>query len=264
MKGIIYYYSGSGNTELACRYIAKKIKTIEFDFCDITKKQNVGLEKYNIVGFATFTDFYGVPYLFNTFIDSLQNKCEKYAFIFNTYGGISGKTLKNLEGIVKLKSFNIIAGYSLHTPESYPPAYKRGWGFEKAPSEKKKNDFDNFISKLDRLLDDIKNGNAVKKIRIKHGLASYIMPSYARTTARKDMGEKYIDENLCNECGICEKGCPYNAISMNSKPLFDMIKCYGCWRCYNKCPKKAIYTKKIKGIGYYPKPNNQLIEKLKT
>jgi len=37
IKGIICYYSGSGNTKLACEYMAKKLSNIEFDFFDIAK-----------------------------------------------------------------------------------------------------------------------------------------------------------------------------------------------------------------------------------
>jgi Fe-S-cluster-containing hydrogenase component 2 len=43
-----------------------------------------------------------------------------------------------------------------------------------------------------------------------------------------------------------------------------MSKCYGCWSCYNHCPKKAIYTRKFRGVGHYPKPNDLLKEKLKA
>ena len=85
---------------------------------------------------------------------------------------------------------------------------------------------------------------------------------HSSTRARKDMGEKFVDETLCKECGRCAKGCPYKAITLNPKPQFDMTKCYGCWYCYNHCPEKAIYTEKFRGVGHYPRPNDQLREKL--
>jgi len=66
------------------------------------------------------------------------------------------------------------------------------------------------------------------------------------------MGEKFIEETLCNECGICKKLCPNGAIELNPKPVFDMDRCYGCWACYNHCPEKAIYTKKVKGKDIIP------------
>jgi heterodisulfide reductase subunit A-like polyferredoxin len=77
------------------------------------------------------------------------------------------------------------------------------------------------------------------------------------------MGLKYVDAELCKECHTCEKLCPYKAIKLNPKPVFDMTRCYGCWSCYNHCPNKAIYTRKYRGAGQYPKPIEQLKNKLK-
>jgi len=69
VRGIICYYSGSGNTKLACRYLAKHVEGIEFDFFDITKNGDPDLGPFAVVGFATFTDFFGPPHLLYTFIN---------------------------------------------------------------------------------------------------------------------------------------------------------------------------------------------------
>jgi NAD-dependent dihydropyrimidine dehydrogenase PreA subunit len=260
MKGIICYYSGSGNTKLAIQYIAKKMKNIEIDLFNIVKDSNPNLDNYNFVGFATFTDFWGPPYLIQTFIEQLTSQNNKPAFIFNTYGFFSGKTLKIFEKWVKEKGFNVIAGHSLHTPESYPPMVAKGRGYENNPDEKELTDFNNFITKLETIINtQLKEDKEIIPAKIKNSL----LLAFSRTKARRNMGEKYVDENLCTECGTCEKTCPYNAIILNSKPIFDMTKCYGCWGCFNHCPNKAIYTKKFREVGQYPKPSKQLIEKLK-
>lgn len=47
-----------------------------------------------------------------------------------------------------------------------------------------------------------------------------------------------INEELCNECGACEKVCMQDAIK-NSK--INTEKCIGCARCKNVCPNGAIY-----------------------
>ncbi|MBU4444819.1 EFR1 family ferrodoxin [bacterium] len=264
MRGIVCYYSGSGNTKLACQYIVKNIKHIEIDIFNIVKDGIPDLRKYNIVGFAAFTDFLGPPYLAQTFIEKLPQQDNKPAFVFNTYGFISGKTLKILDKWVTAKGFKIIAGHSLHTPESYPPMIAGGRGNEQAPSKKEMNEFNSFISELDQLLYFLGEGKEIQRKKMSVGLLNSLLPAFSRSKARKDMGEKYIDDTLCKECGTCEKLCPYEAIKLNPKPIFNMTKCYGCWACYNHCPNKAIYTKKYRGIGYYPKPHNQLMEKLKV
>lgn len=262
MKGIICYYSGSGNTKLACQYIAKKIKSVEFDLCNIVKDDKPDLNEYDVVGFATWADFMGAPQLFHSFIEKIELKTDKPAFVFNTYGAMSGKTLRDMESTVKSKGFNVICGHSLHTPENYPPSITRGMGFRNSPSKRSLKKFDTFITELENTLIDLKQNKTLQQTKIKLSLLNSILPKFPRTKAREDMGEKFIDETLCNECGICEGSCPYGAIELNSKPVFDMDRCYGCWACYNHCPEKAIYTKKVRGKGHYPKPNEQLLKKL--
>ncbi len=261
MKGVIYYYSGAGNTRLACRYIAGNIN-VPFDLVDVVKKKEVDLEPYDVVGFATFTDFWAPPYLFQAFIEGLPQQEGKLAFVFNTYGMLSGKTLRILERTAAAKGFVVIAGYSLHTPESYPPAISRGRGAEEMPNEKKLGDFDTFISELGQFLERAEEGQKIERQRVSIGLVNSILPPFPRTMARRDMGDKAVDESLCTECGTCEKGCPYKAIRLDPKPVFDVDTCYGCWRCYNRCPERAIYTEKFRGRPYYPRPNDQLKEKL--
>lgn len=263
MKGIIYYYSGSGNTKLACQYIAKSIENIEIDLFNVVKDNTPDLEKYNVVGFAAFTDFFGVSYLFEKFIENLSHQDNKPAFVFNTYGMISGKTLATFAKLITAKGFKVITGHSLHTPESFPPIISRGLSNKNAPNDKEMGKFNNFISELEQIIKDIKEGKEIKKAKIRIGFLNSILPKRSRTKAREDMGEKFVDESLCIECGTCKKSCPYAAIELDPKPVFDMTKCYGCWACYNHCPQKAIYTKKFRGVAHYPKPNEQLKEKLK-
>jgi ferredoxin/flavodoxin len=264
LRGIICYYSNSGNTKLACQYIVKNIKNVDFDFFSIAKDNIPDLEIYDIVGFAVFTDFLGPSKLVQTFIEKLPRQNNRLTFVFNTYGFISGKTLKILDKWISARGFKVIAGYSLHTPENYPPMIAGGRGNEQAPSKKEMNEFNSFISELNRFLYLFGEGKEIKRNKINIGLLNSLLPTFSRAKARKDMGEKYIDEALCTQCGTCEKICPYEAIKLNPKPIFDMNKCYGCWACYNHCPNKAIYTKKCRGIGHYPKPNCQLEEKLKV
>ena len=264
MRGVICYYSSTGNTRLACKYIARKIEEVEFDLFDVTKKKVVELERYGIVGFATFTDFWGPPHLFQSFIEGLPPQSGKPAFVFNTYGNLSGRTLKTLERKVASKGFQVIAGHSLHTPESYPPMIASGKGNEQAPSETEMATFKNFISNLGRLLSGLEGEERVRRRRIRIGLLNSVLPSLPRTAARNDMGEKYVDESLCKDCGVCERICPYEAIRLDPKPVFNMDRCYGCWACYNRCPQQAIYTRKYRDIGRYPQPLDRLKEKLEA
>ncbi len=270
-KGLIFYYSGSGNTKLACEYISQNVHNIQLELCNIVKINEIpDLDLYDFIGFATFTDFFGQPFLFKDFINKLPIQKEKMAFILITHGsGMFGNALRHLSKRVRKRGFKVITGFALLTPESYPPANVRGIGDVNNPKEKHMERFDNFISDLSEDLNNyFRNGGEIRKRSINTGLFNTLIGftignlMHSSTRARKDMGEKFVDETLCKECGRCAKGCPYDAITLNPKPQFDMTKCYGCWYCYNHCPEKAIYTEKFRGVGHYPRPNDQLREKL--
>ncbi len=262
MKGIICYYSGSGNTKLAIEYLRKKITVGEFELLDITKKSIPDFSKYDIAGFATFADFGGPPQLMYDFIKKVKKQKNKPAFVFNTYGFISVHTLKQLGELVTSNGFNVILGFSLHTPENYPPMRNNKMAFDNAPKPKELRNFDSFINELEEKMKSVKSGQQLEPQKLKSGFMGLVFPKFPRTQSKKDFGIQQVQNELCVECGICKKVCPYDAVELNPKPIFDHKKCHGCWACYNHCSKKAIITPKFKGEHQYAKPNSQMIKKL--
>ena len=156
----------------------------------------------------------------------------------------------------------MLAGHSLHTPESYPPMIVGGKGNEQAPDPQELRRFEAFARVIDEKCRGIAEGRSPGKEKVRIGFANRLLPVLGRDKARRDMGPKFVDESLCKECGTCRKSCPYNAIDLSPKPVFNMDKCRGCWACYNHCSRKAIYTRKFRGEGQYPAPIAALKEKL--
>ena len=77
-------------------------------------------------------------------------------------------------------------------------------------------------------------------------------------------GRAYINQELCKECGMCKKVCPYNAVSEVMRPCkkvcptgaLDINKddrraiireesCISCGSCMNSCPFGAISDKSL-------------------
>jgi dihydroorotate dehydrogenase subfamily 1 len=54
--------------------------------------------------------------------------------------------------------------------------------------------------------------------------------------------DKYpkVDEDNCTACGLCERGCLYDAVEIISKAKIDPEKCSRCGLCVSRCPVKAI------------------------
>jgi len=261
MKGLICYYSGSGNTKLAMNYLSKKISNVEFELYDIVKNAVPDFSKYDVVGFATFVDYLAPPQLMYDFFEKVEIQVNKPAFVFNTYGDGPGSTLKDIAKLAISKGFNVLSGFSLHTPKNYPPLREKK-PHDHAPTSKELYEFNEYIDILDSQLLDIKLGNRVTTKKIASGgIVGFVM-NFSRKQSKKDFGKQKVNKELCIECGICEKVCPYDAIEMSPKPEFDHDKCYGCWRCYNHCPEKAIHNKKFSGEYQYKEPIKQLLEKI--
>lgn len=244
MRIAICYYSGSGNTKLACERIAARLDA-EVDLVDIVRK-TPDLAAYDAVGFACSTDFWTMPQVFVDFMADLPEQPGKPAFVFNTYGLRSGPTLLDLAEAASARSFVVVGGHSMRMAESYPPMMAIGLGFAGRPSAGDVRKLDAFVERLRRAL-------AVPPVaaKIDPGWFNRLGKTPARTTARNDMGEKRVDAEKCTECGTCAKACPYGAIALEPKPVFDQGRCYGCWRCYNRCPERAISTKRLRGKPRY-------------
>lgn len=263
MKGIIFYFSGTGTTKLAIEYIARKIKSIKFDFYDMNNSIMPDIKQYDILGFATFAQAFNPPKYVQDFIKNLDKDQGKYAFVINTYGLINGNTLNVLGNLAKSRDYKVIASFALHTPESSPSMIKNKITSENAPSEKELIEFNNFIENLDYKIGEISKGNTVKEIPIKINPILAVIGDGLGKSSLVSIGEKSVDKEKCMKCKKCQRLCPYNAITFEDQyPKFDEKRCLSCFICYNQCHTQAIYSNKHNEIRYN-RPNDKIIKKLK-
>lgn len=110
MRTAICYYSGSGNTKLACEYLARRIDA-ECDLFDVTRYDAPDLSAYNVVGFAASSDFGGMPKTFESFLAEIPPQPDKPAFVLATYGFACGRVLSDLAEKASARGFRVISGH---------------------------------------------------------------------------------------------------------------------------------------------------------
>ena len=262
MKGIIFYFSNTGNTRLLCEYLQRKITAIPFELCGINEEWNKSLDEYGIVGFACFTDQMQIPILMKKFIQSKSASAKQYAFVLNTYGAISGRTLLDLKNTAQKSKFTVLDGISFHVPENYPPMIKRGQPNTEFPKENTIAELNDFVNRLDKKIERIAQGQEVKKDTVMIGLAQRLFPRLPMFLSKLELGKIECDRKKCTQCKHCAKGCPSKAITFEEYPVVNHQKCLSCWKCYNRCPSQAIIATKF-GNGFrYPKVHAEYRKKI--
>lgn len=85
--------------------------------------------------------------------------------------------------------------------------------------------------------------NRVKKIHssiIGRKMAGIVMRR--QKNSKPNFAENFFIEDFCIKCGICEKVCPIDNITIKNKVVIH-DDCIRCGACYHNCPKGAIRYK---------------------
>ena len=75
------------------------------------------------------------------------------------------------------------------------------------------------------------------------GAASEVLRLLALGKVEVEPIVAFVDEEVCSGCGLCEKVCPYGALSLDSRERVMMVNralCKGCGACAGVCPSGAI------------------------
>ncbi|MCX7760192.1 MAG: 4Fe-4S binding protein [Hydrogenothermaceae bacterium] len=103
--------------------------------------------------------------------------------------------------------------------------------------EKEERDFKNIVS--EKVVPQ-------KRVSFIEALSSYGFDenSYFEVDKINFTSDKWIDNNLCTNCGICGNICPTGAITNSDdrlKVLFNPSICIKCRICHDICPEKCLH-----------------------
>lgn len=229
---MIYYFSGTGNS----RYAAEKLAVITNDKCvniaDIFSGKIEKVEgKTDITGFVFPVYYNGLPEMVKRFTShpEIKSHLGDYIYCVMTCGASSAGAD---ELLAKALDKKVNLSVTLKMPDSYMILFKADEpqkAREKiiAADEKLEN-----IAKAIKLKSEFSQPSFKKKIA-----TALLYPFYGifRTT------KFFKTTSKCNSCGLCERICPEQIISVQgTKPTWTEKKCQHCMACLNRCPKQAI------------------------
>ena len=235
---MIFYFSGTGNSEWCAKQIAEKINDKAINILDV-KENSYSFEKDQTVGFVFPVYAWGPPYAVIEFAKKITAN-GAFVFAVDTCAGNAGNSMKIFSKAIKLNS-----AYTVLMPSNYMI-----FGNVDDPQkaiiiiDKAKIRIENICKNINAKLEifDLVKG--------KFKFIKTVVNSFFNRGALS--AKPFCAKNSCNGCGLCEKICSAKIIKMeDDRPVWGE-KCYQCLACINRCPKQAIeYGKTTIGKGRY-------------
>lgn len=254
---MIFYFSGTGNSYYAAKKIAEVQEEKLVNITDeMNKEENTfyyPLEYGEKLGFVFPVYAWAIPKIVLEFIRNCNFKSDGtfYTFAVCTCGGSAGNTIEQLKKELTEKQIILNSGFSVVMPDNFVVGMNVP-NQEKAKEILKKSEIT--LEKINKVIQHQKQDFfKVKKgsfNTVKSQIVSHLFQAFATKT------KKFYATNACISCGLCERVCTSNAISLDGKPVWIKKRCNMCLACINQCPKKAIqYGKCTIKRNRYVNPN---------
>ncbi|MFA6769348.1 MAG: EFR1 family ferrodoxin [Parabacteroides sp.] len=249
-KVIIFYFSGTGNARMIASWFSKFAIENEV-YCrifDITSEGYIYLKEIDsdaLIVFISPVHGFNYPKITLDFIRSFP-KGNNSVVLMNTRAGMKvGKmVIPGLTGIAFFLSSFILKRKGYKTIGQIPFDMPSNWLSIHPALRKKAIEFiyeKNYhrVKKHFKILYSGETDFASNKDIIQDLLISPIALIYY-LAGRYFLAKSYYASNKCNNCHLCIKQCPVQAIRLiNARPFWS-FKCESCMKCMNNCPSRAI------------------------
>lgn len=253
---MIFYFTGTGNSEYVARKIQSLIQDDLVSLNDLMKSGGKGpFNSEQPLIFVCPTYAWRLPRVVDETIRNSLFTGNKKAYFVMTCGEDIGNAEKYIRDLCLEKQLTFMGVTPVVMPENYITMYSAP---EKGKIETLIKEAQPIIKKM---ANDIQLGQSFKsgEIRFTDHLKSGLVNSAFYPIFVKAKG--YYATDACVNCGKCENLCPLNNIQMEKgKPVWAN-HCTQCMACICGCPVVAIeYKNKTQGKNRYWCPEEKEFE----
>lgn len=236
MKTILYYFSGTGNTLMLARLLAKKLDDTEI-INIVSCNDSDEIPEADTIGILFPVYAFGLPKIMRDFVNNnLKIPDDTYVFSLTNYAGAGGAVAsKQLKNLLTAKGNKLNARFWLPMPSNYIP-------FGGAESQDKQNkrflSAANSINKIAEIIKKRPENYFYQRSRIPLFISNIFHKLFMKKCER-DSKKFYVNTN-CSGCGTCAKVCPTQNIKIIDKHPTWSSSCEQCMACLQWCPASAI------------------------
>jgi len=260
MKSVgIYYFSGTGNTEIVAKMIKEEFchHQYEVDLIrieDVLKNNmKIDMQKYDLIGIGSQVIGYAAPNIVKDFIHILPNEEARKVFIFRTAGGVAPVNYNASKSIIRKLA-----------KKGYEVFYERIFAISSNWIIKYDDDIIGQLHKATKkkvsiMCEELVRGD--KRI-LKTSMKLKVLMAFLMLICPPLMplvGKDYIVSKECTHCGLCIKNCPVDNIYEKKDQIKFKMSCNACMRCVYACPKNAI---NFRFLTFFPVAGGYNIKKI--
>lgn len=254
--GMIFYFSGTGNSRWVAEKISKaqKEKLVFIPQALRERKNTFELEENEKIGFVFPVYSWGPPPIVLQFISrlTLLNYQSQYVFFVCTCGDDTGLTQQVFCRALAARGVKCNAGFSVTMPNNYVllPGFdvdtKEVERWKLAEAEPAVEAINEWVEEQSMMFHCQEGSMPWLKTKVLNPLFNRFCVS----------AKPFYVTDACIGCKNCEKGCPVgNVMLVDKKPVWGK-SCTSCLACYHICPRQAVrYGKRTKGKGQYFHPD---------
>lgn len=244
MRGILYYFSGTGNT----KWIGDKFKDsfsknrIEVDLVNIESVEEFEIDNYDfmILGTSIYAEL--EPKIVDDFIDKLPiNKNNMRGILYSTQAAKTASAVSILKSKLEKKGYKVVAEGMFQMSNNYY------FGVGKKTEEYTFNIIkENAIKQVNNVVKTFMNNKDIKVHLNYLRIAGAKVSSKIYRRLLPKMSKNFTSTEECIKCGLCLRNCPKGNITFENSVAVFHSKCMLCMRCIHICPVNAIrYKDKI-------------------
>lgn len=252
---MIFYFSGTGNTEYVAKVMAEKLGERLVSIADaiVDGKTVFTLNDGESLGMAFPTYSWGPAPIVLQFLKSLKIngyvKGATYCYMVTTCGDDIGKSVDIWRKALP-DGINGDAAFSVQMPNNYIVLP----GFDVDPKELERKKIEMSAERIEYVVKCIAERRHIVDVVTGNwkGLKSGLIRAWFLKYAMSDK-PFHVDTELCTSCGVCVKHCPTKNVIFDSEnhPTWNG-NCAMCLSCIHRCPARAIqYGNRTQKKGRY-------------